>query len=147
MLKAQEAHTMTEGQILGVGIFYRKAWKVLSIKYPFTKYPVYAISNLWNVLSMKCSIYEMFYLWNFQSMKCPVYEMSCLWNILSMICPVDEMSCLWNILSMICPVDKMSFLWNFLSMKCLSMKCPNTRDFITFLLSYFKDKRRPLSRL
>ena len=37
-------------------------------------YPVYEMSYLWNVLSMKCPIYEMSYLWNVLFMKCSIND-------------------------------------------------------------------------
>ena len=104
---------------------------------PFKKSPIYEMfyiwnvisMNLWNILSLKCSVYkypvyEMSCLWNVLSMKCPIYEMSCLWNVLSMKCHICVMSCLWNFLSMKCHICVMSYLLNVLYMIVLSMKCP-----------------------
>ena len=109
-----------------------KEWKISSV----FDIPVYEMSYLFNVLSLKCPmsvkcpIYEMSYLYNVLFMKCPVcemsydpiYEMPCLWNVLSVKCPIYEMSCLWNVLSVKCPVCEMSCPWNVLSMKFLSIK-------------------------
>ena len=85
-------------------------WKVFSV----FDIPVYEMSCLYNVLSMKCPVCEMSY--------DPIYEMPCLWNVLSVKCPIYEMSCLWNVLSVKCPVCEMSYPWNVLSMKFLSIK-------------------------
>ena len=102
------------------------------------KCPVFEISCLWNVLSMKYPVYKMSCLWDNLSVKCllcnvfikcPVYEIYSLWiNILSikflffsMKCPVYKISCLKYpvFYAMICPINEAFCLQNVLTMKFL----------------------------
>ena len=71
--------------------FLSKKFSIFKMSYflivLYMKYPIFEMSNLWNVQTFKMS-----YLWNVLYTKFPIYKMSYLLNILDMKCPNFEMS-------------------------------------------------------
>ena len=55
--------------------------KIVSIKWPFIKYPIFELFNLWNVQFMNCPIYGLFNLLTVQFINCSIYGLSNLWTV------------------------------------------------------------------